>query len=289
MAAAMRRREVQVNLTVGAVRRVVLAAVAALTVASFVAQIAWYALDHERLLGFVPLADSTSEESVPTYLSSIALLACAGLTGLVAASERGASSRWPRAWVGLTVILLLASLDEMAAVHERFGSMVSPVQDVGGILAFSWVIPGAVVVVLLALYYRKFFAGLPPGVRSPAIAGVCLLIGGALGVELAEAALFDAQGRITLEGALVAATQEALEMLGVVLLLDAFLRYVAGAGIALRWAVGDSKEAELLTLPSARRASLEAVAADPDRGRAGATERTPSLPRERLPLSRERP
>jgi hypothetical protein len=108
-------------------------------------------------------------------------------------------------------------------------------------------------------------------------------------VELAEAALFDAQGRLTLEGALVAATQEALEMLGAVLLLDAFLRYVAGEGIALRWAVGDSKGAELPTLPRARRAPVEAVAGDPDRGRAAATERISSLPRERLPLSRERP
>jgi hypothetical protein len=285
----MRRREVHVNLTVGAVRRVALAAVAVLTAASVVAQISSYALDHERLLGFVPLADSTSEESVATYFSSIALLACAGLAGLVAASERGASSRWPRAWAGLAVILLLASLDEMAGVHERLGSTLSPVQDVGGILAFSWVIPGAVVVVVLALYYRKFFAGLPAGVRSLAIAGVCLLIGGALGVELAEAALFDAQGRLTLEGALVAATQEALEMLGAVLLLDAFLRYVAGEGIALRCAVGDSKGAELLTLRRARRTPVEAVAGDPDRGRAAATERISSLPRERLPLSRERP
>ncbi|HEU0023330.1 MAG TPA: hypothetical protein VFQ12_01775 [Thermoleophilaceae bacterium] len=125
-------------------------------------------------------------------------------------------------------------MDEAAALHETIGGLVQRTFDPGGYLHFVWVIPGALVVVAVAIAYRPFVAGLPTDLRRALIAGAGLWAGSALLLELVEGRILASQhGFPTFPQATVASLQETGEMLGVLVMLDGLLSHVAALGVAV--------------------------------------------------------
>jgi hypothetical protein len=226
--------ELRIEVNIQAVRRVLIGVVALLTAASLLDQLSHHLLGWPSL----ELIDSNLEGSIPTWLSSLALLACSALLAVIAASESRISRRGARPWRVGAALFLFAALDEAAALHERVGRRFSSVVDLGGFFTYSWVIPGTVLLILVTVYYWGFLARLPADVRSRARWGLGLLVGGVLGLELVEGRIDAAYGGgRTLAEALVAVGQEMLEMLGTVLLLEALLVYMANRGIAVHGVV----------------------------------------------------
>jgi hypothetical protein len=236
---------VQIRLSPRAVRRRLLAIVAGLTVASAAAQVLKFPLDAPSGHGIVPLLDSDAEANLPTMYSSLTLLACSLMAGAIALSAVRARGRHARHWLGLAIVFLLAAVDETAGTHEIVNSLLSWALDPGGLLFAIWVVPGTLVVVALAVAYRPFVAALPGPVRRLAARGALVFVVGALGLEIIEGAIADAHGGDeSFADGLVSVVQEFLEMLGVILLIEALMTYMAIERHAVSISFGETSRRE---------------------------------------------
>jgi hypothetical protein len=213
------------------VRRVLLAVVALLVLASLVVQLGRDLLHFGTLGGFVSLLDVNGEGNLPSYYSALTLLAAAALFAVTGLVERPASVAAGRRWFGLAMLAAAASLDEAVGLHETAGDFVRRAVDPGGYLFYVWVVPAALVVVAVALAYRRFVAGLPAPTRRALTLGAGLWAGSALLIELVEGRIIASSGGFpTFELAAVGTLQEAGEMLGVVLIVDGLLGHLADRG-----------------------------------------------------------
>ncbi len=171
------------------------------------------------------LFDVNSESNVPTWFSSLLLFGDALFAGLIAAMVRRAGGRDARHWAGLAVVLLLLSLDEVAALHERLQGPAGALLGSGarGPLHFAWVVPGVLLVLVAGAAFGGFVARLPKGTRRLVVTAGAIYVTAAVGLEAASGIVLEAHGDRALY-LLVTAAEEGLEMCGAVLLLYAAMR-----------------------------------------------------------------
>ena len=216
-----------------------LATVVVLTVASAAAQVIKFPLDTPSAGGLVPLVDSDAEANLPTWYSSLTLLACSLMSGAIALSVRRSRQRHVGHWTALSVVFFLAALDEAAGLHEVVNEWLSRAFDPGGELFSIWVVPGLLFVVALTIAYRHFFAALPDRPRRLAIRGALVFVAGALFLEVIEGVITDSEeGDETFADGLVSVVQEFLERLGVIFFIEALMTYMATNGPSLTIAFG---------------------------------------------------
>jgi hypothetical protein len=227
-------RELQTTVRADSVRRSLLILVALLAATTVAAELSTRLLGHGRIHGLVPLLDATDERSAATWLSSLAFLVCALLAAIGARLEAAPSVALR--WRVFAVVLVGAAADEMLQIHETLGEELGrQVLDVGGFLAYAWVIPGAALTLALIFVLRPVFSGMAREARRPALLGIVLFLGAALLLELPESRFGSLEGSRALTGEhAVSIVQEVTELVGVVLLLDGLLRHVALGGVPLR-------------------------------------------------------
>ena len=173
----------------------------------------------------IRLSDVTSESSVGTWFSSLALALCSAILALTTLAKRSHGRRDVLGWAGLSLIFLYLSVDEGAVIHEAWLDDNS--LDLGGPLYYAWVIPGSVFAAVWALVYLRFLATLPADIRRLFLIAAALLIGGAVGMEMAGGWLADSSGEGTTVFALVSNLEELLEMVGTITFLYALMVYSA--------------------------------------------------------------
>lgn len=195
-----------------------------------------------RLLGvepFVTLFAVTSEQNIPTWYA-VGLLMITGLImiGVGALTPRSdLRLRW--GWCASALVLLALSIDELASLHERFGSYGAGLVDATGLLHFSWVVPGLAIalVPVAALAYLGW--RLPRAVAVELLAGLGIFLVAAFGLEMLGGFVLNQVGDGHLY-ALAAATEELLEMVGVIAMLHATARMLAverfGSRVTLSYA-----------------------------------------------------
>jgi hypothetical protein len=166
-----------------------------------------------------------TENSIPTWYSSILLFVASGLLALIATAKKQVRDRYTRHWQFLALLFLLLSLDEAASLHEAFDRALHVGFDSSGLLYYAWVIPGMIFVGLVGLAYFKFLKALPAATRWLFILAGMLYVGGAIGVEILGGSHAEVYGRYTLTYSLFTAVEEALEMSGIVLFIYALLTY----------------------------------------------------------------
>lgn len=180
---------------------------------------------------------SLSEEcNVPTWFSSFLLLANALVLAVIAATKGSRKSEFRRHWIGLSVIFLYMSVDELVQIHEWLNSL-GALKDMHGILYFSWVIPAAVAVLIFAVAYLRFLVHLPARTRFMIVAAGMIYVGGAMGVELILGAWTDVHGEDNIGYALIDVVEETMEMAGASLFLSALLEYLGTQAPDLRVAI----------------------------------------------------
>jgi hypothetical protein len=184
-------------------------AVACLSIAGLCAELGGYLLGWPE--GLVDLLSLSFERNVPTWgASSLLLLASAAL----AVSAERASSHRP-AWWALSVIFLFMSLDEAIEIHEHLGGLI----EGRGVLYFSWVIPAAVIVLVLGLSFLRFLARLDSVDRRPFVVAGAIYVGGALGMELPLGWWTERAGDDNLVYGLLDWIEETLELVGLTVFL----------------------------------------------------------------------
>ena len=200
-----------------------------LVVASFIANFIEYGLTEEDFPGdklFVYLLSAQTEGNIPTWYSSSTLLLCSIILATIAAGKKLAGERFVPHWVGLSLIFLYISVDEASRIHELAVAPIRAAFDPRGFLYFAWVIPAMILVAVFVLAYLKFLAALPKETRRRFLIAGAIFVAGALGMELIGGAYLDQQGRPDLAYAMIASTEEFLEMLGVVVFIYALLSYM---------------------------------------------------------------
>jgi len=210
----------------GRAARALVLLVALLLVLSMVGQYAKHVYGHTQLKGFVPLFYVDFESNVPTWYSSLALAVAGGLAGLIAAAAISRRQRFGWHWASLAALLAGLSLDEIAMIHEMPIDALRDSMQAGGVLYYTWVIPGAILVVLVGLAFLPFWLHLPGRTRLLIFLSAGLFVGGAIGVEMLSGAWADRYGEENLMYSLIITVEETCEMLGVVVLIGALLDYV---------------------------------------------------------------
>jgi hypothetical protein len=102
-----------------------------LAAASFLAEISEHVFDRGNLLGLVSLVKMDAEANLPTWFNSALLLSCAGLALVIGSLKRQERDRYGWHWLGLSVFLLLLSIDETAAIHEKINVVLRERIDTG--------------------------------------------------------------------------------------------------------------------------------------------------------------
>lgn len=203
------------------------AAIAVLVLLSTLGQISTYYLGHARVLGLVRLFALDEEGNVPTWYSSITLLACAALLAIAALDAYTRADRWRRHWAALALIFLYLSVDEAATIHEL---TIEPLHDrlgVGSFLRWAWVIPGTIAVAVIGIAYLRFVTALPGPTRLLFVTAGVVFLSGALGIEMVSGWWYDRYGNESMAFALLWTAEEALEMSGVAIFLYALVRHLA--------------------------------------------------------------
>jgi hypothetical protein len=190
-------------------------------------QVSKYFLGHDRLMGFVPMFYVDDEMNVPTWYSSFGLGVSGMLLGLIAWVKFARRGAYRFHWAGLSGLFILLSMDEVATIHE---SAIDPLREAlhaGGLLYYTWVIPGAAFVAIVGLTYLPFLFRLPRPTGWRFLLAGAVYVGGAIGLEMITGVVADAYGEQTFAYVLVTTLEEFMEMLGVVIFIGALLEYLA--------------------------------------------------------------
>lgn len=180
------------------------------------------------------LFDLQGEVTVPTWFSASLLLACAGLFAVVAAVKRRVEDQFRWHWFGLAVIFLGLSIDEAADFHGAVSYKLQFTFDTSGVLAYPWILPAAILSLVVGLIYLRFLLQLPNSLRNRVMLAGALFLMGALALEAVEAAYDSAVGGDGLVYILMVAAEESLENAGVIILITSLLSYLGTIASELR-------------------------------------------------------
>jgi hypothetical protein len=187
---------------------------------------------HQNQLGFQRQFNLDEENNIPTWVSSSMLLACSLLLGLIGWAKRGAKGPDARRWLALAAIFLCLSMDEGSSLHE----MTSPLgyallQRTGplnsDVLFYSWLPFGIAAIAVIGFIYLPFLRDLPKDTRQRFLQAGCVYISGAVITEMAAAAVAYRGGvDNSLLSAIEVATEEGLEMLGIIAFVYGLLMHL---------------------------------------------------------------
>jgi hypothetical protein len=181
---------------------------------------------HDYIYGLIPMFDFSAEMNIPTLYSSFALMIVSILLSIIASThKRLGSSYCP--WLGLAIIFLFLSIDEIALIHERFNEPVSQLINTTGLLYYPWVIPYGIASVVFVIIYLKFLMSLPPKMIILFVVSGATFVAGAIGFESLAGRHHELYGKNNLIYPFYYTCEEFLEMFGIVIFIYTLLSYIA--------------------------------------------------------------
>jgi len=197
--------------------RIQLGIAIALTLLSLAGQTAKFFFHHDTLLGFVRGFDIDLEDNVPSWWQSTSLALAGALAAVLSANTRLGRAGESGAWRWISAGLVLLSMDEALALHERLelpSRIVGPRPD---LRAFTWLLAGIAIAAVAALFLRGLLRKLGYATARRLAAALAVYAAGVIGGEALSALaawLFPQRGYGYV---LVVHFEEFLEMLGVAL------------------------------------------------------------------------
>lgn len=191
-----------------------------------------------NLFGLATLLDVKKEESFHTWYSEMVLLFAAILLAAIWLLKRREGDRYARHWAGLSGLLVFLSIDEGASVHEKLGNLGKlMVGAVGasptGFLAYTWIVPALILVLLIMALYAGFFFHLHTRERILFSLTIVLFVGASIFLEALSAfyvTFHGGQQGMTLLQQLgvigITTLEETTEVVAVIVLIYALLTYL---------------------------------------------------------------
>ena len=206
--------------------RVHVACIVVLVVLCLAGQFFHFVLHHDRVLGLIRDFDLDEEANVPTWFEAVTLALAAALLEVAARVRRSVrDGRWVQ-WRVLASGVLFMSLDELDSIHERFKLPLAMLRNVPQFRAFSWVVPGAVVVALACAFCRPWLRTLPARTRNGLLLAGAVYVAGAVGFEAVGGIAAMMVGMDNWIYVVTYTIEETMEMLGVLLLIVTMLEYL---------------------------------------------------------------
>ncbi|HKY62661.1 MAG TPA: hypothetical protein VJR29_04505 [bacterium] len=168
---------------------------------------------------WAPLFSLSFEGNVPTWYSSCLLFWCGLILIEIAGGIRKRRAAYGRHWTFLGIGFFYMSLDEAIGIHESLGGITGS----GGILYYDWIVPAAVLLLILALFYWPFLGSLRPDLRRRFLLAATLYVGGAVGMELPLGYWVTRFGDDGFGYAGLDLVEEALELVGATLFLTTLI------------------------------------------------------------------
>lgn len=167
--------------------------------------------------------DVGREINVPTWFS-------AGLwitAGIVAGYFARRASGHRRSWALFAVVCMVLSIDETLELHERLDGIGNGLARFIPLeLGFTWVIPGALIAVLIVLSLLRMVLSLPRASRTALLAAGAVFVGGGVGVETLSG-LFIQGETLPWQFFLFTLIEETMEMTGIALGIAALVHLIA--------------------------------------------------------------
>ena len=184
--------------------------------------------------------DVGHERNIPTMYSALAWCVAALITWLVARNEAALGRPFIGRWYALAAIFLFLGFDEGTTIHEHIGTYVKGFElfPATGIFYFFWVVPYGVLLLILASLYAPFMDALPNKTKWGLVASAIVFLGGAMGVEMVSASVYEVkEERHSLLYHVLYSIEEFMEMLGVAMLVYFMLDYfkTKTAKITIEW------------------------------------------------------
>jgi hypothetical protein len=181
-------------------------------------------LDYLIRLFYVDLA-----QNFPAYFSSFLLLFAALLLLVITLLERKRKTSQVSKWAILSLGFLGMAMNEALAFHER---LIVPVRsllnsDTFGIFYFAWVIPGIILVLMVAAFFLRFFLQLNSKTKLTFLIAATLYIGGVIGFELIDGYYAELHGQLNLKYSMLTNIEEMLEMSGIIIFIWGLLVYIS--------------------------------------------------------------
>lgn len=229
-------RPAHVTMTYGAV-------IAFISIANVVAVwlLATYGVEDSRVIErYVSLFYFGWEKNVPSLYSAFGLLSTGLLLFFISAVTKKSQRPYGRHWFFLGLIFVFLCADEAFELHEH---LVTPSrallgESATGFFYYAWIIPYGILVIILGIAYLKFFLAMPRAFFVRCVISGIVFVGGAIGVEGLGGAHDEDFGEDT-QLSILATIEETLEMLGVLIFIDALCRYLANELPGARIGIAD--------------------------------------------------
>jgi hypothetical protein len=131
------------------------------------------------------------------------------------------TSRFNLVWKAFAALVIFASADEAASLHEELVSPLRTIFDAGGIFYFAWVIAAIPAVAIAAVVLRNIFEPLEDSESKALKVALIILVVGAIGGEMIGGPFADKPDSTPY--VLITHAEEAAEFVGASLLLWSLL------------------------------------------------------------------
>jgi hypothetical protein len=162
------------------------------------------------------MVDVNDENNLPTWFSGFILLLATASLGLCARWKNASGDPMRVRWTVLFAGFFFLSIDEVAGIHETINTAIDP----------SWALGGAVIALLLGLYFIPFLRALPKETLIGFVIGGALYVGGSVGMEI----IANPMDSNSLAYNLSTLVEEGMEMFGVIVFLRSLLFYMRSQG-----------------------------------------------------------
>jgi len=204
----------------------------------------YYYIDDRDVFTWIKLIDFGYEANLPTIYSMMAI----AFSGLLLAAITTHHKRLQQpyyAWLGLTLIFLFLALDEGASIHEKIGDFTEDnIIDASGYFYYEWVIPYAIFVTLFVVGYLSFLFSLPKKIAIQFVIAGTIFLSGAVGLEMLSAQEADLYDTNTVTYSVLYTTEELLEMIGIVVFVNALLKYIQSEIGSIQFTLSGSSDEE---------------------------------------------
>ncbi|MCH8338580.1 MAG: hypothetical protein IH858_07020 [Chloroflexi bacterium] len=170
---------------------------------------------------FVDFFHFSYEDNAPTLYSVLLILV--GAAACFAVSRQDVPDQ--KYWLALSIIFSYLALDELVSIHERVGVLIELTFSTSGFFHNAWIIPGAILVVILAIFFLGWLRRLPRRIALGFTMSAVLYLTGVIFLEGLEGWWVSNIGR-DLAYDLIVTVEESLEMLGVITFSYFALKYL---------------------------------------------------------------
>jgi hypothetical protein len=198
----------------------------ALCVLSVLSQVYQYVFNEGEGRYLVRMFNLDEEFNFPTLFSFLCLLSCSLILFHISVAKHGIRDKMWVNWRLLGITFFVIAVDEMIKLHELLIGPLHVLFNTKGIFLFAWTIPAIFFVLLFFILNIRFLKSLPTESRTRFVIAGIVFVSGALGMEMVGGAIISKIEIENLLYSLITGAEETLELLGVILFLDALLRYV---------------------------------------------------------------